>query len=426
MRQTEADGDPLALDPEGTVLITGATGVLGRLIARRLVTRHKARHLLLTSRRGAAADGAAELSAGLSELGAEVTMAACDVASLPDMAALLGSIPAEHPLTAVVHMAGMLDDATFQTLTEQQLGSVFRPKVDAALILDHLTRDLPLSAFVLFSSIAGTVGFPGQANYAAASAFLDGLAQRRRREGLPAVSLIWGKWEQEGGMTGELTAADRSRLSRGGITPLDAEEGVDLFDTALASGEAAVVPARVDVPALRTMAASGMVPSVMRGLVRGQVRRASSRKAATTSLLERLARASDAQGEQLVLDLVRGQIAEVLGHADPEMIEVDRAFSEMGFDSLAAVELRNRLNAATGLRLSATLPFDYPTAAALAEHLRQQISPAQPAGPARVDQVTEDREAAERIQAFSADEIFDFIDQELGRNSGRRPGIDIT
>nr|WGC84432.1 RsnB [Streptomyces sp.] len=367
--------------PEGTVLITGASGTLAGLLARHLVTRRRVRHLLLVSRRGADAPGAAELAAELGQ-SASVRFAACDVADRQALAELLAGIPEEHPLTAVVHTAGVLDDGTLTALTPPRVAGVLRPKVDAALHLHELTRDSDLSAFVLFSSIAGMVGGPGQANYAAANAFLDALAQHRHAQGLPATSLAWGVWAQSSTMTGKLAETDRSRMSRSGLVPLDSAEGMALFDTAVAAGTgrqgaAVLVPARFDTATLRAQAASGTLPALLHGLTGGRpVRRTAQQGAGLggSSALERELAALDEAGRlALLLTVVRTQVATVLGHASPEGIAPNKSFNELGFDSLTAVELRNRLGTGTGLRLSPTLIFDYPTPVALAEHLRDEL-----------------------------------------------------
>ncbi|MEU0839172.1 SDR family NAD(P)-dependent oxidoreductase [Streptomyces sp. NPDC005962] len=366
---------PAAWNPDGTVLITGGTGTLGGLVARHAVTERGARHLLLTSRRGEQATGAAELAAELRELGAEVTVAACDAADRDQLAAVLAAVPAAHPLTAVVHTAGVLDDGVIGSLTGPRLEKVLRPKVDAALNLHELTRHLDLSAFVLFSSAAGTFGGPGQANYAAANSFLDALARHRHAQGLPATSLAWGLWAEASGMTGELEATDKSRMSRSGVQGLSSDEGLALFDAAQDVGDAFLVPMQLDLASL-TGARVEMVPPLLRGLVRGGTTRRTAESGAAgdgASLVERLVRLAPAEREQLLLDLVRGQVAMVLGHDSPDAVEASRAFRDLGFDSLTAVEFRNRLGGAAGLRLPATLVFDYPTPTALAGYLRDEL-----------------------------------------------------
>ncbi|UQX03808.1 type I polyketide synthase [Streptomyces sp. RerS4] len=360
-----------AWDAEGTVLVTGASGSLGGLFARHLVAEHGVRHLLLVSRRGEAAEGAAELSAELAGLGAEVTWAACDVADRDGLSAVLAAIPAEHPLKAVVHTAGVLDDGVIGSLTAERLSAVLRPKVDAAWNLHELTADLGLSAFVLFSSAAGVFGGAGQANYAAANTFLDALAAHRRAQGLAATSLAWGLWAEVGGMGESLDAEDVSRLGRGGVNALSAAEGVALFDAASAAGQSLLVPVKLDLAALRAAASGGMLPPLLSGLVRMPTRRAA--RGAGGAFARQLAALPQDQRAGAVLGLVRGQVAAVLGFAGPEAVDPARSFSEVGFDSLTAVELRNRLGAATGVRLPATLVFDYPTPTVLAEYLHAEL-----------------------------------------------------
>ncbi len=370
-----------AWDPEGTVLITGATGTLGTLVARHLVTARGARRLVLTSRRGPAAEGAAELVAELTAWGADVTMAACDVADRDSLAALLAAIPAEHPLTAVVHTAGVLDDGVVSALTTRQLDTALRPKVDAAWHLHELTAGMNLAGFVVFSSLAGTFGGTGQANYAAANAFLDALAHVRRAQGLPALSLAWGLWAERSGMTGKLGEADLSRLARGGVEPMPSDEGLDLFDVACALDEAVLLPVRLVVEAMRDRVGEDAIPVILRSLIRTPVRRAVRAAVAdpVDSLTHRLAGMSEAERDGALLDLVRTQAATVLGYAGPDAIEPDRGFLELGFDSLSAVELRNLLGAATGLKLPATLLFDYPSTTVLVEYLRAELIPDVPA-----------------------------------------------
>jgi acyl transferase domain-containing protein/short-subunit dehydrogenase/acyl carrier protein len=361
---------PKGLDPERTTLITGATGGLGALLARHLVTEHKARHLLLVSRSGPEADGAEELQTELEELGAKTTIAACDVADRKALEKLLTSISPKHPLGAVVHCAGVLADSTVETLTAEQIERVFAPKVDAAWHLHELTKDEDLSAFVLFSSAAGTLGAPGQGNYAAANVFLDALAQQRRAEGLPATAVAWGLWEREGGMVSGLSETDLARMKRAGIAMLSDEHGLALLDSALAGGRPLTLAVPIETAALGTLATAGLLPPILSGLVSTSKRRG----VASGSLATKLASLPEVEREAYVLDLIRGEVAAVLGHTSAQEVEPGKAFQNLGFDSLASVELRNRLNSATGLRLPATVVFDYPSSAALAEHLLGEAS----------------------------------------------------
>ncbi|MEZ0095916.1 type I polyketide synthase [Streptacidiphilus sp. EB129] len=372
-------------DPLGTVLITGGTGAIGSLIARHLVVRHGVRHLVLTSRSGPAADGAERLRAELESLGAEVTVAACDAADRTALAGLLAALPAAHPLTAVVHAAGVLADGLVAAMTPEQLDLALRPKVDAAMHLHELTEGMKLSAFILFSSLAGVLGGMGQGNYAAANAFLDALAHRRRARGLAGSSLAWGLWANSSGMTGGLDEADLRRIARGGIVAFTPQEGVALFDAAHRVDEAMVLPARLDTRAIAVQAGGG-VPALLRGLVRTPVRRtaaaAPDRDDAPAALRGRLAGLPQPQRDRVLLDLVRSNAALVLGFSGPAAVPVERGLLELGFDSLTAVELRNRLRAATGLRLPATLLFDHPTTGAIGRHLSERMRPEEAAVPA--------------------------------------------
>ncbi|MFD7284619.1 type I polyketide synthase [Streptomyces sp. NPDC059863] len=363
---------PIEFAPGGTVLVTGATGTLGGLVTRHLVTGHGVRHLLLASRSGAAAPGAADLRAELAGLGAQVTLAACDVTDPGALAELLAAVDPDHPLTGVVHSAGVLDDGVIGSLTPERIDKVFRPKVDAAWHLHELTRDRKLSAFVLFSSAAGTFGNPGQGNYAAANTFLDALAHHRRAAGLPATSLAWGLWDTTGAMTDGLAGTDVARMSRSGVTGLTEEQGLALFDLGCAADDAVVVPMRLDVGALR--GAPDDVPALLRGLVRPRATRAAGAAGAGVErLARRLTGLTEEEQDREVLRVVRDQAAAVLGYPSDEL-DVSGSLTQLGLDSLTALELRNRLATATGLRLPTTVVFDQPTGPALAGYLRRELA----------------------------------------------------
>ncbi|MFI9724512.1 type I polyketide synthase [Streptomyces sp. NPDC052396] len=365
---------PRVFDGEGTVLVAGASGVLGRVVTRHLAATHGARRLLLLGRRGADAPGAAELTGELTELGASVHWAACDVADRAALAEVLARIPAEHPLRAVVYAGGLLDDGMLSALSPDRLDTVFRPKTDAVVNLHELTRTAELTAFVMFSSAAGTFGSAGQAGYAAANAFLDAFAGLRRSLGLPALSLAWGLWARTSALTAGMSDTDRDRMRRSGVTGLSGAEGVALFDAALAAGPPVAVPTRLDLTAVRARAATEGVPALLRALVRPPARRAGAGTEGTSALGRELAARSPQDRAAAVLEAVRSQVAAVLGHAGAAEVEPGRAFKELGFDSLTAVELRNRLARVTGLRLPATLVFDQPTPQALAEHLHGRLT----------------------------------------------------
>ncbi len=365
----DAEEERPGLDPERTILITGATGSLGSLLAKHLAEHHGAHHLLLVSRSGPEAEGAKELAEDLRALGAEAEIAACDAADREALQELLAQVPAEHPLGAIFHCAGTLADATVESLDPESLEKVFAPKADAAWHLHELSRDSDLGAFVLYSSAAGTLGGPGQGNYAAANVFCDALAQKRRAEGLAASSIAWGFWQQSGGMTSTLTESDLARMRRSGVKPFSGSQGLALFDAALAADPPTALAAPLDRGTLRTLASAGVLPPLFSGLVRAPRRRGPS-----GSLGAKLATLPEPEHEGHVLALVRAEVAAVLGHTSAKDVDPAKAFQELGFDSLAAVELRNRLNVATGLRLTATAVFDYPNAAALAEHLLAEAS----------------------------------------------------
>ncbi|MFI0737659.1 type I polyketide synthase [Streptomyces sp. NPDC021100] len=371
------------LDPRGTVLLTGGTGALGGEVARHLA-RAGARRLLLAARRGQDAPGAAELTAELAGLGAEATVAACDVSDRAALAALLAGIPEEHPLTAVYHVAGVTDDGVLDAQTPERLDAVLRPKADAAWHLHELTEDHDLAAFVMFSSAAGAFGSAGQGGYAAANAYLDALAHHRRSRGLPARSLAWGLWARSSTLTDALDAAGRARLGRTGVLPLATDDALALLDAAGAHGEPVLLPLRLD-PA--RVAAQGRPPALLRALTATEpatestaeptAEPAAAQEAASPG--HRYAVLPEPERRRALLGLVRTHAAAVLGEATPADIAPDRGFVDLGLDSLADLELRDRLHEATGLDLPTTLIFDYPTAAVLADHLCAEFAAAAPA-----------------------------------------------
>ncbi|MES4904979.1 MULTISPECIES: SDR family NAD(P)-dependent oxidoreductase [unclassified Streptomyces] len=368
---------PPALDPDGTVLITGGTGTLGALTAEHLVTTHHITHLHLLSRRGPDAPGAADLTARLTELGATVRITATDTTDPQALGQALDTIDPEHPLTAVVHTAGTVEDAVLTSQTPDTLRRVWAAKATSAANLHRATQDLPLAMFVIFSSAAGTLGSPGQANYAAANAYCDALATQRHHAGLPATSIAWGLWAATSGMTGALTEVDHARMSRSGMVPLATDHALALFDAAHAHGMARLLAAQLDLAALSAQPAEAL-PPLVRSLTSAGARVVRRSVAAPVADLSgRLGSMGADEQLALLLDLVRTHAATVLGHADPGAVAMDTPFKDLGFDSLTAVELRNRLTMATGLRLSAASVFRHPTPAAMAEHLRGELCPAE-------------------------------------------------
>ena len=354
-------------DPEGAVLITGGTGGVGGVMARYLVAERGVRRLVLTSRRGMAAEGAAELVAGLAELGAEVDVVACDVSDRAAVEALVHGIAG---LSGVVHAAGTGDNGLVTALTPERFETVLAAKADGAWYLHEATREMDLRAFVLVSSAGGLVLVAGQANYAAANVFVDGLAAARRAAGLPGTSMAFGLWDVGGGLGQYLREVDRRRMATQGVPALSLESGLAMFGTGLDSSAALVVAIKVDVPALRSR--KDEVPALLRGLA-GPVRRAAV-AVTTGSWLDRVAGLGAGERRREILQLVRGQVAEILGYGSAEAVAPDRAFQELGFDSLAATDLRNRLNAATGLRLPATLVFDHPSTQAVTEYIEGELA----------------------------------------------------
>jgi acyl carrier protein len=355
---------PGGWEPEGTVLVTGGTGALGALTARHLAARGS-RSLLLLSRSGPDAPGAADLAADLRAAGAEAEIVACDIT---DPEALADAVRGRR-ISSVFHVAGVLDDGVATALTPDRVAPVLAAKVTAARHLHELLPDL--EEFVLYSSVSATLGTPGQGNYAAANAYLDALARHRHVRGLPALSLAWGPWDVGAGMTGVLSDGDRERAARSGLPPTTAEEGTALLDAALAGADPAVLPGAVDVAGFT---GRPEVPHLLRGLVRGP-RRAAAARAGETGFADQVRALPADERARVLLERVRAEAAAVLGFAAADAVERDRPFKDLGFDSLTAVELRNRLGAVTGVRLPATLVFDHPTPEALAERLGAELVP---------------------------------------------------
>ncbi|TCK24504.1 polyene macrolide polyketide synthase [Pseudonocardia endophytica] len=365
-----ADAAAREWDPDGTVLVTGGTGGLGGLLARHLVATRGVRHLLLAGRRGPDAPGADELRVELESLGAEVTVAACDVGDRDAVASLVGSVPDAHPLTAVVHTAGVLDDGLVGSLTPERMAAVLRPKSDAAWHLHEATRELGLAAFVLYSSVSGILGSAGQANYAAANTAQDALARHRHALGLPATSLAWGPWGGGAGMTEGIGEADLERMARGGLPALDTDDGLALFDAALARPEPVVVPTRINVAGLQVQEG---LPALWRDLVPRTRRSAAAAGRPTGSVRDTLRDLDDAGRERLLVELVTGYTAGLLGHSDPSDVDPERGFLELGFDSLTSVGLRNQLGEVLDLRLPGSVVFDNTTPVKLARRLHELV-----------------------------------------------------
>ncbi|VAZ82978.1 type I polyketide synthase [Mycobacterium persicum] len=365
---------------DGTVLITGATGMVGAVLARHVVRAYGVRHVVLASRRGDRAEGAAELAAELADAGARVQVVACDVADRDAVAGLFTQLAAEWPpVRGVIHAAGVVDDAVISSLTPDRIDTVLRAKVDAAWNLHEATRGLDLSMFVLCSSIAATVGSPGQGNYSAANAFLDGLAAHRQAAGLAGTSLAWGLWEQTSAITAHLSERDLARMSRSGLVAMSPEQALELFDTALTIDHPVMVATRLDRAALNARAQAGGLPALFSGLARRPRRRQIDDTADATqsksALAQRLHGLAPDEQHGLLVAIVRAQAAAVLGRPAPEDIDPDSGFQDLGFDSLTAVELRNRLKNATGLTLPPTVILDHPTPTAVADYIARQIHP---------------------------------------------------
>ncbi|WP_409234485.1 SDR family NAD(P)-dependent oxidoreductase [Streptomyces sp. PA5.6] len=396
---TDAESDAPApegahLTPHGTVLIAGGTGMMGALVAEHLVSTWAVRHLLLVSRQGPDAPGARELADRLTGLGAAVRIVAADLTDARATADLIASVDPAHPLTGVIHAAGVLDDAVVTAQTSEQLARVWAAKASVAANLDAATADLPLSLFLMFSSAAGVLGNAGQVGYAAANAFVDALVARRRAAGLTGLSIAWGLWARGSAMTRHLDDADLARLRASGVKPLLDEQGLALLDAARATAPhtSLLVAAGIDV---RELSADD-VPAILRNLTGRTRRRAAADSAVDKGALERrLAGLDEAERRAAVSDVVRECVAAVLGHRSASDVRTEANFKDLGFDSLTAVQLRNRLSTASGLRLPATLAFDHPTPQALAAYLCMRLggptaAPAMPASAARPAATTDD------------------------------------
>jgi polyketide synthase 12 len=446
---------PAGLDPDGTVLITGGTGTLGSAVAEHLARTRQAGRLVLVSRRGMDAPGAPELAARLAELGCPARIVAADVGDPAAVRELVAGIDPAHPLTGVVHTAGTLDDAMVRSLTPEYIERVWAAKAGAAHHLHEATAGLRLGMFVVFSSFAATLGTLAQANYAAANAYLDALAANRCAAGLPGLSIAWGLWAEISGLTGKLTEADLARFRRFGIKALPTGDALALFDAARRDGRPALVALGFDAPALAGRPAREL-PAPLRAFATSgeRVARRAVSAGQPGEWSARLRGMTAPEGRKALVTLVRTSAATVLGHGDSAAVPTDASFKALGFDSLTAVELRNRLAAATGLRLPAALVFDYPEVAALADHLLDRLAPdgaaaAPPAGPVEpilgdlgriegalgelaLDQAARDRVArrlrgllatldAERaapvaaadVEAASDEEMFALIDKQL-------------
>ncbi|HEY1971662.1 MAG TPA: SDR family NAD(P)-dependent oxidoreductase, partial [Pseudonocardia sp.] len=452
----------------GTLLVTGASGALGGLVARDLVSSGRAERVELLSRRGAEGSGLGTVAAELAGLGATTRVTACDAADRDSLGAVIAAVPAETPLRTVIHAAGVLDDGIIESLTPSRVEAVMRPKVDGAWNLHALTENLELDDFVLFSSMAGIWGNAGQGNYAAANSFLDALAARRVRAGLPAISLAWGPWQVSGsdavggggGMTGQIEDADWRRMARHGLRPLSGGDGLTHLGAVIgrsrripATTPALLVPVNLDLGALRRHNGVGL-PPLLSGLVgrtgAGPARRVLGpvESPERNGLAARLAALAPAVRERAVQDVVRTQSARVLGLAGPDAVDAGRSFLQLGLTSLTALELRNQLSSAAGLTLPASVIFDYPTPAALAGYLCANVVPTETALPvldgldrlasllSAVDQDSDRRsEIIIRLEGMIADfrtrtadnattyhelsvandeEMFDLIDRELG------------
>ncbi|MFD8871935.1 SDR family NAD(P)-dependent oxidoreductase, partial [Streptomyces sp. NPDC059590] len=365
--------DPQPWKPHGTILITGGTGALGTHIATWIATHHPHCHLLLTNRQGPNTPHATQLHHQLTQLGATTTITTCDTTNPTQLTNLLNTIPPTHPLTTLIHTAGVLDDATLATQTPDHLSTALGPKAYAAHLLHDLTRHLDLDAFVLISSTAATFGSPGQANYAAANAYLDALAQHRRDQGLPATSIAWGLWEHGGLANAEITG----HLARRGLLPMPTEPALTALSQAIvAPGQAHRIIADIDWSTFAGLLShTGEFVPLIQDIPEARTQRTRDvvDQQSGTALHRQLADRNPSEQQELLLRLVRTQVAAVLGHSDIDAVPPDRPFKDLGLDSLAAVETRNRLTAVTERRLPTSLIFDHPTPTKLARYVQAQL-----------------------------------------------------
>ena len=359
---------------DGTVVVSGGTGVLGGVVAEHLVRAYGVRRLLLLSRSGLQAAGAVELVERLAGLGASAEVAAVDVADHDALATVLAAVPADHPVVGVLHAAGVVDDGLVETWDADRLARVWGPKAAGAWNLHRLTADLPVRMFTVFSSAAGMIGNPGQAGYAAANAWTDALTTHRRTQGLPGISIAWSLWEQTSAMTQHLSTADLARLNNLGMRPLTTPHALHLLDTATRLDQPLTLAADLDPTQSATNNNGATIPPILRALTRPGRRRAAAQHTNGSAFTARLAGLDTTGRHDLLLQTVRTTAATVLGHHTPHAIRAQAPFKELGFDSLTAVELRNRLTTTTGLRLPATLIFDHPTPHALATYLLDHLT----------------------------------------------------
>ncbi|NGO72500.1 beta-ketoacyl reductase, partial [Streptomyces boncukensis] len=363
-------------EPSGTVLVTGGTGALGTQVARWLAGRGVP-HLVLTSRSGVAPDGLVE---ELAELGAQVTVAACDVTDRSALADVIAGVPTEWPLTGVVHAAGITDTEGLEQTTAAAFAEVLRAKVDGTRHLDELTRDLPLDLFVVFSSIAATWGSGGQAAYAAGNAFLDAWVQYRRDRGLPGTSVAWGPWAGSGMVAG----GDAEQvLRRRGLSPMDPELAMRALAQAIDQNDSGLTVADVDWPRFAeaftvirpSRLLDGFAEAADAATPDSAAADAESEASTGAELRQQLADAPAAQRQRILLDMVRAAVATVLRHRDPSAIGAETAFKDLGFDSLMAVEFRDHLNRQTGLKFPVSLVFNFRSPQTVAELLLAELLP---------------------------------------------------